>query len=47
MAWVCQPFVTNDPTPLANKGPSYSIICKIANHCLLCDPLENHIDVLL
>ncbi len=48
MAWVCQPFVTNDPTLLANnKGPSSSIIQRIANHCLLCDPLKNHLDVLL
>jgi hypothetical protein len=48
MAWVCQPSMANDPTPLANnKGPSSSIIRRIANHYLLCDPLENHLDVLL
>ncbi len=48
MAWVCQPSIANDPTLLVNnKGPSSSIIQRIANHCLLCDLLENHLDVLL
>ncbi len=47
MAWVFQPSITNDCTFLANKGPSSLIIRRITNHCLLCDPLENHFDVLL
>ncbi len=48
MAWVYQPSIANDLTPPSNnKGPSSSIIRRIANHYVLCDPLENHIDVLL
>jgi hypothetical protein len=48
MVWVYQPFVANDPTLLVNnKRPSSSIIQRITNHCLLCDLLENHLDVLL
>jgi hypothetical protein len=40
--------MANDPTPLANnKGPSSSIIQRIANHCLLCGLLKNHLNVLL
>ncbi len=48
MAWVYQPSITNDPTLLTNnKGSSSSIIRRITNHYVLCDPLKNHLNVLL